>query len=1491
MHSHFGRSTVLFCCALAIHACAGEWPAWRGDAGRTADSPHALPAKLHLRWTRELPKPKACWPWTQYRLQFDASYEPIVVGKRLIVPSMVRDCVTAYDTDTGQELWRRYVDGPVRFAPAAWRGKLYFVCDDGYLYCLDIATGRQLWRLRGAPSERKVLGNERLVSMWPARGAPVVYEGVVYFAASVWPFMGTFIYAVDADTGKVIWCNSGSGAVYVLQPHHSPAFAGVAPQGYLAANGDKLLVAGSRSVPGVYDRRTGKFLYYQANTSKAAGGYDVATRGEWFFNANIMYRLADGAALVPMPASVLTAKEVIGADGRGGIVAHKLGSPRQRKIQKVQRRTGKKYFATVLEPVVRWRATCEPSVSRVFLKAGDRLYCAAGGGVAAIETPHVPELVERSMPAASAASQTLIPQAAAWRYLAGSHPKGAWTTLGYDATSWRIGRPGFGYGDGDDTTVLKHMPGQYTTVYIRKTFRMRKTDAPATLSLSINYDDAFIAYLNGKEVLRVGVRSGAGPAAKGIKSHEAKGYETFAIANARSLLRKGNNVLAIEGHNRGLTSSDFSLDPYLTTQPPSAKPQAAPVVQARVAWQASVDGKPWSMVAGDDKLFVVTQEGKLYCYGARGGQVRRRTLADKPRGAKREPKVARRILSRTGVSRGYCLVLGLGSGRLAEGLARSGGIRVIGLDPDAAKIEKLRRKFDDMGLYGERATFLRGDIQTLELPAYMARLIVSEDIDASGYTRKGFAKRLFRVLRPYGGVASLPVPAEEQAAFIRMLQRAALPNAKIEAVDGRVQLARVGALPGSADWTHQYGDVANTVCSRDKLVKAPLGLLWFGGPSYLDVLPRHGHGPMPQIVAGRLFLEGLAGLKKRPSYPTVLSARDVYTGRVLWRREFADVDTSDMYYNGTYNPDPRDRTYNQRHMPGANQYGTNYVATADEVYLVRGSGCLVLDAATGEIQRTIKLPKIDGQRPNWGYIGVYRDLLIAGAAPLAVGKQALLNHRYGVGSRYLVVLDRRTGRALWTRKAGLNFRHNCIVAGGGRIFCLDGMSRQRLDFLRRRRLAYDPQAKKGRAARPLLVTAAARPQLLALDARSGDVVWSVDEGVFGTWLGYSEEYDVLLQAGSRAGDRARDETAVGMAAYAGSDGRLLWRHKEAYSGPPILRHEMIITQTGGGNLSARPAKVYALRTGKLVTRTHPMTGETIPWNWVRFKGCNTAIASEHLMTFRSASACYLDFHAGQGTISIGGFKSGCTSNLVAANGVLNAPDYTRTCLCAYQNQSSLALVPMDEVEQWSFDYYPAPAKQTPVVRLGINLGAPGNRTAPDGTLWLEYPSVGGPSPDVPILEEPRGFETARVHSSLVQGRLPWVAASGLKGAGVLRIRPFVQPAPGKAKAVTAADRSAYAPLRWEGKTILGAFDKPRRYTVRLYFAELEGKQPGERIFSVSLQGREVLSNFDIAAAAGGVGRAVVREVRGVEVADDLVVSLSATQELPLLSGIELVAEQ
>jgi hypothetical protein len=80
------------------------------------------------------------------------------------------------------------------------------------------------------------------------------------------------------------------------------------------------------------------------------------------------------------------------------------------------------------------------------------------------------------------------------------------------------------------------------------------------------------------------------------------------------------------------------------------------------------------------------------------------------------------------------------------------------------------------------------------------------------------------------------------------------------------------------------------------------------------------------------------------------------------------------------------------------------------------------------------------------------------------------------------------------------------------------------------------------------------------------------------------------------------------------------------------------------------------------------------------------------------------------------------------------------------------------------------------------------------------------------------------------------------------------------------------------------------YTVRLHFAELQGYGVGERLFHVSLNGTQVLTDFDIVAEAGGVNRAVVREFTAVaDASGDIVVNFDSGNNWPLINGIELLS--
>ena len=158
--------------AAARPAAAGRGPG-RGlahlgdDAQRTAVSKQPLAGRLHLQWVRQWPRLTTAWP-DQTQMTFDRAYEPVVKGSTMFVGSPRSDTLTALDTRPGRSSGR--TRPMARSASPRWSGKtsVYFVSDDGYLYCLDAADGRLDWKFRGGPADRRVLGNARLISTWPA---------------------------------------------------------------------------------------------------------------------------------------------------------------------------------------------------------------------------------------------------------------------------------------------------------------------------------------------------------------------------------------------------------------------------------------------------------------------------------------------------------------------------------------------------------------------------------------------------------------------------------------------------------------------------------------------------------------------------------------------------------------------------------------------------------------------------------------------------------------------------------------------------------------------------------------------------------------------------------------------------------------------------------------------------------------------------------------------------------------------------------------------------------------------------------------------------------------------------------------------------------------------------------------------------------------------------------------------------------------------------
>ena len=162
-----------------------------------------------------------------------------------------------------------------------------------------------------------------------------------------------------------------------------------------------------------------------------------------------------------------------------------------------------------------------------------------------------------------------------WSYFKGTkQPPASWKAMNFDDSEWDKGPSGFGYGDNDDMTKLTDMrfyeetadePGQpgYLSLFIRRSFQIRDLSEIKQLVFRVDYDDGFIAYLNGREIARENLEGIARFNTMASKSHEAGDPEDIDITGKLNLLREGNNVLAIQVHNVNITSGDLTMIPML----------------------------------------------------------------------------------------------------------------------------------------------------------------------------------------------------------------------------------------------------------------------------------------------------------------------------------------------------------------------------------------------------------------------------------------------------------------------------------------------------------------------------------------------------------------------------------------------------------------------------------------------------------------------------------------------------------------------------------------------------------------------------------------------------------------------------------------------------------------------------------------------------------------------------------------------------------------
>lgn len=1121
------ESLVFFVWMLSA-AAAEDWPTWRHDVGRTAVTSQKLPDKLHLQWVREFPQPEPAFSGIrQQRVQFDLGYEPVVAGGTMFVAVAARDCVVALDTQTGAQRWRFYAEGPVRLAPVAFAGRVYFSSDDGQLYCLDGPTGRLAWSVRLAPSDRKLLGNGRLISAWPARGGPVVHEGRVYVAAGIWPFEGIFAWALDARSGRRVWLNDQTGSMYCEHPHAAMSFGGPSPQGYLLIHNSQLVIPSGRAFPAFFDLASGKLSSFEFGH----GGHG-SRPGSWF----------------------------VARDTQG-------------------------------------RLCVDPQINTEVHDAGDQV----------------------------------------------------------------IGQTG-----------VRHKPGE-----------------PTLTEIEIGRNRYQIV--------------------DGLASQITAGGRTYRYADG---------------------------------------------------WPG-VEGPIHSMLAADDKLFVVARSGRIYCFGPQPTEPRQHPLKTSPLPVvdDRWTATVKQLLADGTQPEGLAVVWGLGRGRLLAELLRQSALQVIVVEPDAQKADQWRHRLDEAGLYGARVAIHVGSPEIFALPPYAVRLIVAEE--EAWQNVESIQRRLATGLRPYGGVALLPVPGELLGHLKNIAGLWRMPDLEARAQGDWLRFCRPGPLAGAADY---HGSK-----NADQLVRAPLGLLWFGDTYhhhklfYQGFQPETGRGlPQTITVAGGV----MKYFVPRPPH----AAQPAKVGYLDYLRQLDQKPYDEVYVD----------VYTGMRLSGPVDGGTAKVAPSPE-------------------EANAPWPLAAERRnPITGVVEAREFLKTYGCDQWGADYGNMVTLRSGTAAFYDSRLESGTINVSGMRSGC----RNSIVPADG-VLCLPSWTGNcTCNYPIFTSLGLGPVAEdyeQWSAWGPLAVDAPIRRVGINFGAPGdrmtrGGTLWLDWPSVGGP------SPDVPVEVAP-----AEAQPYYRHALWSAGGESWPWIVSSGLQGMQSIRIGLVARRprTPGGTFSAR-------WTGWL----RPRTSETYTF-FLRTDERARLWLGEKLLLDNSKA-----LRRGDGRELAAKFDL-----LADARLPIRVEYFRRTDV--KQAQAVLEL---------SWASASVPKQVIPAERLISPTGRPGLAGA-----YYEGSTVTGPA--------------------------------------VLAIDPQIRFDWG----------SQYPqPLR---QAFECAPPVARPFTVRLHFAEPEPLKPGQRVFSVSLAGREVLHEFDIVREAGASGRGVVREFRGVQCRDALEITFrSRTPQPAVISGAELIEE-
>jgi outer membrane protein assembly factor BamB len=960
-------------------------------------------------------------------------------------------------------------------------------------------------------------------------------------------------------------------------------------------------------------------------------------------------------------------------------------------------------------------------------------------------------------------------------------------------------------------------------------------------------------------------------------------------------------------------------------------------------WNSDVDGVAVGLAASNGHLVVSSDKGPIYCFGetnvASVKNIESKVKSDPyPNDSLTETykAAAIKILAESEIRKGYALVLDCGEGRLAYELVKRTELKIVGLEKDPEKLAIARENLEAAGLLGKRVVVEPWD--TASLPDYFANLIVSDNMLTTGRT-EGTREQVRRILRPWGGAACLSFHREGEVVwrkFVRgplkgtgawtqqfsdpqntacseddlvygplgilwfggpgpqgMVERHACAQSPVSMngrlfMQGEELIMAVDAFNGTLLWKREIpgavrvkvkADSGNMVVTENGLYVAAYNKCYRLNPETGETMREYKIPPSSDSSPSRW---GYISVVNNVLYGSTATAMDEDYGAILKR--FTE--------NGRWkNIEDIPEEYRELYENSKRQFPD------------------------------IKSLRMAAQRSG----AMYRYMTSFARGGEFLQKNAVTENL--MTSDKLFAMNTETGELLWQRN-GKKIANITISMGDGKIFYADSKitEGQRSRALKRRRkftksgvykeregileelrekkkfLAEKLQENKsysGKARVEYLISSleaelfkeeypegsltyedADVRNVFALDALTGELIWRrpVDlTGCCGDKMGTAYSDGILFFFGNHGNHDAWRFQEGGLkwrriTALSAKDGDMIWSRALNYRTRPVIVEDKIILEP----------RACELRTGETIMREHPITGEKVPWEFLRpGHTCAITAASSKGLFYRSGCTAFYDLEHDNGVTTFGAYRPGCAISLIPANGLLLSQEAAAGCTCSYPVRCSLAMMRKpNKTQPWTV--YVTPGELNPVKHFAINFGASADMKDNEGTVWFGYPN---PKTNPRFHHHyPNYGVKFDLHARILPGMgyyrhdfkgvsiadtdKPWLFTSGCRG--MLRCEiPLDDNPDGRISAM---------------------------YKVRLGFNALPTDQIGQRVFDIKLQDKVVAESFDILEKAGKANKSVIKEFKAVRAGSVLVLELlpkSANPKMnqaPIINFIEIIRE-